>query len=62
MYTLTEEEKAHLNRICAQCGEYFGRHRATDSACPIIEDRRTIGYRSSPYYFKEWIDDNPQKS
>ena len=35
----------YLQRICKNCGETYGRHRAKDSACPSkYEDTRFSGY------------------
>lgn len=47
--------QAHLSRICENCGEDFGLHRAIGSNCPEREGRRTVGYFPSQY-FEEWIE------
>jgi hypothetical protein len=44
---------ARLSRVCHNCGETFGRHKALDNNCPIIEDRRTVGFIEHQY-FDEW--------
>ena len=42
-----------LERICINCGEFFGRHKASTDECPLVEDKRTIGYMEHST-FKEW--------
>ena len=58
---LTSEEEETMERVCAKCGEYFGQHRAADSACPITEGPRTIGYHRN-LRFVEWVDTDQSTS
>ena len=53
-----EEIQKTMNRICSRCGEYFARHSGGANECPVINHHgRTIGYKPSPNYFKEWEED-----
>lgn len=53
------EEFAYLERICSNCGETYGLHRAESNLCPELEGKRTVGYNRNGQSFNEWIEDEP---
>ena len=52
-----DEASKDLARICKNCGEYKGRHKAYTLDCPEVdEEGRTIGYLNGKS-FSEWIEE-----
>jgi len=49
-------EQKLLNRICAKCGEDYGKHKARRNLCPIMEGRRIIDFYAKAT-FEEWKED-----
>lgn len=54
--TTQDDVEARLNRVCAKCGEHYGRHKANGNLCPMRDDlqpQRFVGYKENQV-FEEW--------
>lgn len=56
--TIQDDVEDKLNRICAKCGEHYGRHKFNGGLCPVRDDiqpQRFVGYREDQV-FEEWVE------